>query len=60
MDNELYKMMIKNAREHIDSQSPNGKSPDEFDIWEISSVLSMVLAKDKQKIILDIIELHFK
>lgn len=55
MENDLYKMMIKNASNQLKSQNPEKPTPDDFTVGEIVSVLGLVLAKEKAKIFLDII-----
>jgi hypothetical protein len=55
MENVLYKMMIKNAREHLKNQNPEIPKEDDFSIFRISEVLSLCLCKSKEDIIMDII-----
>ena len=55
MKNELYKMMINNAREHLKQQNPELPKEDDFSIFKISEVLALCLCKDKEEIIIDII-----
>ena len=52
MNNELYKMMIVNARTHLSKYPDN---PNDIDAFRISEVLSICLAKSKESIIEDII-----
>ena len=56
MKNELYKMMINNAREHLKQQNPELPKEDDFSIFKISEVLALCLCKDKEEIIIDIIK----
>jgi hypothetical protein len=56
MENELYKMMINNAKEHIKSQNPEKPSEDDFSIFTISSVLAILTGKTKEDVLLDIIK----
>lgn len=56
MENELYKMMINNAKEHIKSQDPEKPNPDDFSAFTISEVLAILTGKTKEDVLLDIIK----
>jgi len=56
MENELYKMMINNAREHLKQQNPELPKEDDFNIFKISEILALCLCKSKEDIIMDIIK----
>ena len=52
MQNALYKMMIANLQAYLrDSGNPREKA---FDAFMVSEVLSVALAKDPTKIIMDL------
>lgn len=55
MENELYKMMINNAKQHLKEQDPNKPKEDDFDVFEISEVLALCLCKPKEDVVMDII-----
>ena len=55
MDNILYKMMVKNAKIQLDSQNPEKPKKDDFNIFNISEVLAMLVGKLKEDVIQDII-----
>ena len=55
MDNEIYKMMISNAKQHLKEQDPNNPKEDDFSAFKISEVLSLCLCKTKEDVIMDII-----
>lgn len=55
MDNELYKMMVLNARTHIEDQDPANPQKEDFNIFNISEVLAMLVCKTKEDVIHDIL-----
>ena len=55
MNNPVYKLMISNAREQLDSQNPNSPKTDDFTIWDISRTLAMLLCKTKEDVMVDLI-----
>jgi len=55
MENELYKMMVRNAKVQIESQDPNNPKPDDFNIFTISEVLAMLVCKTKEDVMSDIL-----
>tara|TARA_B110000008_G_C16551556_1_gene396515 strand:+ start:101 stop:277 length:177 start_codon:yes stop_codon:yes gene_type:complete len=55
MENEIYKLMISNAKQHIKEQDANNPKADDFNIFRISEILALCLCKRKEDIIMDII-----
>lgn len=55
MQNDVYKLMIANANEHIASQDLNNPKPDDITIFQISEVLALCLSKLKEDVVMDII-----
>lgn len=55
MENELYKMMINNAKHQIESQNANEPKKEDFNIFVISEVLAMLVCKTKEDVMTDIL-----
>jgi len=55
MNNTLYHFMIQNAAKQIASQNPEYPKEDDFNAFQISEVLAVVLLKRKEDILMDIV-----
>ena len=55
----LYQLMLENVKEQISSQNPNRPTNQDFNIFEITSVLGMVLGISKEEVMGDYL-LSFK
>lgn len=55
MENDLYKMMIANANNHIKNIDTLNPKDEDVSIFQISEVLSLCTGKSKEDITLDII-----
>lgn len=55
MDNVLYKFMINNAKRKIESQNPLYPKESDFDIFQISEILAMLVCKTKDDVLSDIL-----
>jgi hypothetical protein len=56
MDNDLYRIMIFNAKQKIEKQNPAQPKQGDLNAFQIAEMMSMLIGKDSGKILMDIIK----
>ena len=51
--NDLYKLMIYNIHKQITSQDINKPTKNDFDIFEVTSVIGIAVSKPKEVVMMD-------